>query len=125
MINDDLKEDQLLKSATQWQHKPRQRCFRAGNEAAAFLRCHQRQWTRNAALVDAWEALIPPGLKPWCRIDSCAANVLTVRAAPGPYMHQLQMMRHELIEALNRQCPSAAIRKIRIIPLQDRDKDTQ
>jgi len=122
-VNDELKQDRLLRSATQWQKKPAARCFRADQEATAFLQRRAAQLKRNALLVDAWEALIPPGLKPWCRLDSYAGHVLTIQAAPGPYMHQLQMMRNELLAELHRCCPTAAVRKLRIIPMKDSNED--
>lgn len=122
-MDDSVKQDKLLRSATQWQRKPALQCVTAGDEAASFLQRRKRQFDKNAALVDAWEALVPPGLKSWCRLDSCSAQTLTVQAMPGPYMHQLQIMQHELLAELHRRCPSAGIRKLRIIPLKENSED--
>ncbi len=122
-MSDTLKEDKLLRSAVQWQYRPRSYCCRADNEAAGFLARHKRRLQRNAALVDAWEAIVPPGLKPWCRLDSVAGQVLTIQAAPGPYMHQIQIMQYELLAELRRQCPAAGIRKLRVIPLKETNED--
>ncbi|NLK41396.1 MAG: DUF721 domain-containing protein [Planctomycetes bacterium] len=116
-------QEKLLKSATQWQKKPVVRCFEAGREAAFFLQQRAGQLNRNALLVDAWEELIPPGLKRWCRLDSLTGHVLTVQAAPGPYMHQLRIMQNELLAELARRCPQAAVRKLRIIPLKQYDEE--
>lgn len=115
----DAEEDRLLKSATQWQKRPRRVCYQAGEEADKFLRRTQRDFSKNTALVDAWDSIIPPGLKPWCRLDRRAGNVLTIQATPGPYLHQLVMMQHELLDELHRRCPAAGIQKLRIIPLKD------
>ncbi len=122
-MSDTTKEDKLLRSAVQWQYRPRSYCSCAGDEAAGFLGRRKRHFQRNAALVDAWEAIVPPGLKAWCRLDSVAGQVLTIQAAPGPYMHQLRMMQSELVEELHRRCPRAGVRKLHLIPLKDNDKE--
>lgn len=119
----DEKQDALLKSATQWQAKPYSRCRRVGEEAELFLCRGQREYSKNALLVEAWNDLIPQGLKPYCRLDKRAGNVLTIQAAPGPYMHQIQMMQSELLAELHRQCPSVGIQKLRIIPLKDNGRE--
>ena len=120
MMNES-EQDKLLRSATQWQRRPRMRCYRAGDEAELFLRRGQRDFSKNASLVDAWESTLPPGLLPWCRLDRRVGNVLTIQAAPGPYMHQLRMMQNELIAELHRRCPAAGVRKLHLIPLKDDD----
>lgn len=111
-------EDKLLKSSTQWQKKPRASEVRLGNEAASFLKRHHRQFAKNAALTDAWEEVLPAGLKPYCRLDSFQGGVLTVQAATGPYMHQLQLMQSELIAELARRCPRVPITKLHIHPMK-------
>lgn len=118
-MNEKANEDQLLQSATQWQKKSFMSCRRAGDEAAQFLRRNERDYNRNAALVDAWESIVPPGLKPWCRLDRRDGNVLTIQAAPGPYMYQITMMQDELLEELHRRCPGAGVQKLRIISLKE------
>ncbi len=122
-MSDDKKQDNLLLSATQWQKKPLLHCRRAGDEAAVFLRRHEYDYIRNASLVDVWESIIPPGLKPWCRLDRRVGNLLTIQAMPGPYMHQLIMMQNELLEELHHRCPGAGVQKLRIIPLKDENEE--
>jgi predicted nucleic acid-binding Zn ribbon protein len=122
-VRNNEKQEKLLQSATQWQKKPYSRCQRIGEEAALFLRRNQKEYNKNAALVDVWDALIPQGLKPYCRLDRRAGNVLTIQAAPGPYMHQVQLMQCELLEELHRRCPGAGIQKLRIIPLKDESQE--
>lgn len=119
----DAEQEKLLKSATQWQKKAVLRCRRAGDEAALFLRRNERNYSKNTTLVDTWDSLIPPGLKRWCRLDRRVGNELTIQAAPGPYMHQIRMMQCELLEELQRRCPSAGIRKLRIIPLKENNEE--
>ncbi len=111
-------EDNLLKSATRWQKRPPVTWRRAGETAEIFLRRNQRDLNRNAAIVDAWDSIIPPGLKPHCRLDRRVGGQLTVQATPGPYMHQLQMMQRELLDELNHRCRTD-IQKLRIVPMND------
>ena len=118
-MSDDKKQDNLLLSATQWQKRSLLHCRRAGDEAICFLRRHERDYNRNASLIDAWESILPPGLKPWCRLDRRTGNVLIIQAAPGPYMHQMNLMQGELLDELHRCCPEAGIQKLRIIPLKN------
>ena len=88
-----------------------------------MLRRRAAQFNRNTAVVDAWERIVPPGLKRWCRLDSCSGNVLTIQAAPGPYMYQLQLMQNDVLAELQRCCPSAGIQKLRIIPWKTNNED--
>ncbi|MHC4237408.1 MAG: DciA family protein, partial [Planctomycetota bacterium] len=68
---------------------------------------------------DAWEAVVPPTLKRFCRLDKRAGNTLFVQAQPGPYMHQLQMLSGELLEQIQRAAPRCGIRKIRVTVIQN------
>ena len=111
-------EDKLLKSATQWQKRPPTTWKRAGDVAELFLRRSKRDLSKNAALVDAWNSVIPPGLKPFCRLHRRVGGQLTIQAMPGPYMHQLQMMQRELLNELNCRCHTD-IQKLRILPMDD------
>lgn len=122
-MSNDEKQEKLLHSATQWQKKPYSRCRRLGEEAASFLQRNQKEYNKNADLVDVWETLIPQGLKPYCRLDRRTGNVLTIQAAPGPYMHQIQLMQNELLNELHRQCPRVGIQKLRIIPLKENSQE--
>ena len=114
-------EDRLLTSSAQWQKKAKASEVRVGNEAASFLKRHQRLFAKNAALVDAWEALVPAGLKPHCRLEQYSGGVLTVQAKPGPYMHQLQLMQTELIAAMAQRCPKTPITKLRLCPMKSEE----
>lgn len=63
----------------------------------------QHQWQRDghlAALWQAWPRLAGPQLAPHCRPLSLVGGVLTVGAAPGPWLQGLQYTRHQLLGAL-------------------------
>jgi len=63
----------------------------------------QQAWQRNdhlAALWQAWPRLAGPQLAPHCRPLTLQAGLLTVGAAPGPWLQALQYNRHQLLGAL-------------------------
>lgn len=102
-----------------WQAKPRRSGAGLGGEVASYLERRTRELEKNAAIVDAWEAIVPPGLKPFCRLDKRAGNVLFVAAMPGPYMHQVKVMAPELLEAIKRAAPRCGIAKIQVVAMEE------
>ena len=63
----------------------------------------QHQWQREghmAALWQAWPRLAGAQLAPHCRPLTLVAGVLTVGAAPGPWLQGLLYTRHQLLGAL-------------------------
>ena len=74
--------------------------------ASAVGRCLeqlQQQWQREghlAALWQAWPRLAGPQLAPHCRPLQLQAGLLTVGAAPGPWLQALQYNRHQLLGAV-------------------------
>ena len=63
----------------------------------------QQQWRRDghlAALWQAWPRLDGAQLAPHCRPLSLVGGVLTVGAAPGPWLQGLLYTRHQLLGAL-------------------------
>jgi len=113
-----MDEDKQLKGATGWQYRPRRTDSRLGNEVLSYLKQHDREFTKNAAIMDAWNSVVPPSLQPYCRLDKRAGNTLYLQAMPGPYMHQLQMLSGELLERIRQLAPRCGVQKIRIIPLK-------
>jgi predicted nucleic acid-binding Zn ribbon protein len=62
-----------------------------------------REWEREgnlAALWQAWPRIAGPQLAPHCRPLQWQAGLLTVGAAPGPWLQALQYNRHQLLGAL-------------------------
>jgi predicted nucleic acid-binding Zn ribbon protein len=62
----------------------------------------QEQWRREgnlAALWQAWPRLVGAQLAPHCRPLSLVGGVLTVGAAPGPWLQGLLYTRHQLLGA--------------------------
>jgi predicted nucleic acid-binding Zn ribbon protein len=70
---------------------------------SACLEDLQRQWQRDghlAALWQAWPRLAGAQLAPHCRPLTLQGGVLTVGAAPGPWLQGLLYTRHQLLGAL-------------------------
>jgi hypothetical protein len=118
-----MDEEQQLKSALNWQYKPRHTESLLGSEVSSYLKRRQRTLTRNASIVDVWEAVVPLGLQPFCRLDKCMGNTLYVQATAGPYMHQLQMLSGELLERIKQQIPNCGIQKIKVIPSKNNNME--
>jgi predicted nucleic acid-binding Zn ribbon protein len=63
----------------------------------------EQQWQHEgslAALWQAWARIAGPQLAPHCRPLQLQAGLLTVGAAPGPWLQALQYNRHQLLGAL-------------------------
>jgi hypothetical protein len=48
-------------------------------------------------------------------------NTLYIKAQPGSYMHQVQMLAGELLEQIRRQIPRSGVQKIKVIPFTEDD----
>lgn len=75
----------------------------------------QQAWLREdhlAALWQAWPRLAGAQLAPHCRPLSLQSGVLTVGAAPGPWLQALQYNRHQLLGALRG--AGFAVREVRV-----------
>lgn len=67
------------------------------------LQALHHDWRRHghlAALWQDWPRLAGPQLAPHCRPLRLQARMLTVGAAPGPWLQALQYNRHQLLAAL-------------------------
>jgi len=95
---------------------PRQQSRRIGNlsllvaapmppasAVASCLEAMEQQWQRDghlAALWQAWPRIAGVQLAAHCRPLHLQAGLLTVGAAPGPWLQALQYHRHQLLGAL-------------------------
>jgi hypothetical protein len=118
-----MDEEKRLKGASSWQYKPRHTESCLGDVAGLYLKQRNRALTKNAAIVDAWEAVVPPTLQPFCRLEKRVGNTLYLQAEPGPYMHQAQMLSGELLERLKCQAPRCGIQKIRVVPTRNHNRE--
>jgi predicted nucleic acid-binding Zn ribbon protein len=75
----------------------------------------QRDWQRGgglAALWRSWPKLVGEQLAPHCRPLRLQGGVLTVGAAPGPWLQALQYNRHQLLGSLR--AAGFAVRAVRV-----------
>jgi predicted nucleic acid-binding Zn ribbon protein len=75
----------------------------ASTPLAACLERLQQDWQREgnlAALWQAWPRIAGPQLAPHCLPLTLQGGILSVGAAPGPWLQALQYNRHQLLGAL-------------------------
>jgi hypothetical protein len=111
-----MDEDSELKGALGWQYRPKRTETRLGEEASSYLKQRNRTLMKNAIVVDLWDEIFPPSLKPFCSLETRVGNTLYIQAQPGPYMHQAQMLTDELLDRMNQLAPHCGIQKIRVVP---------
>ena len=66
-------------------------------------------------LNEAWSQLLPVEMIKRCRIADLAAGVLTVEVDSPSYMYELRISSHQLVEHLQRECPEAKLRAMKIV----------
>lgn len=81
-----------------------------------YLSNRQREFKKNATVVDNWRELLPGQLRENCSIESISGGVMKVAVEPGPYMHELGLMSSELIRCLQQISPGSGVTKIKLVP---------
>lgn len=92
----------------------------AAEGLGACLADLQRQWQREghlAALWQQWPRLAGAQLAPHCRPLTLVGGVLTVGAAPGPWLQGLLYTRHQLLGVLRG--AGFAVREVRVRQVHD------
>ncbi len=117
-----MEEDDLLRGAASWQYQRKDTSSRLGQEITSYLDRRNRDFIKNAAIVDAWQDVVPELMRPYCRLDKRDGNTLTVQVAPGPYMHQMQMQADEIIDRIKQAVPRCGIQKLRLIPMRQHEE---
>ncbi|HIJ72073.1 MAG TPA: DUF721 domain-containing protein [Planctomycetes bacterium] len=88
---------------------------RLGLNTRAYLDKQGALLRRNCAVVDVWEEVLPTNLYEHCRLSGISGGVLRIETEPGPYMHQMSMVRDELLEHIQNRCRASGIKKIAIV----------
>lgn len=70
------------------------------------------------SVAQAWEDLLPGGLRAHCRIGGVGNGCLKILADGSSYMFELQLCKAVLLRELQRVCPSAKIRRIDVAMLR-------
>jgi len=68
--------------------------------------------THYDSVAQAWEELLPGGLRAHCRIAGMGNGCLKVLADGSSYLFELQLCKAVLLRELQRVCPAAKIRRI-------------
>ena len=82
---------------------------------ASCLESLQQDWCRDGHLAGLWRdwpRIAGPQLAPHCRPLQLQGGLLTVGAAPGPWLQALQYNRHQLLGALR--AAGFAVRDVRV-----------
>jgi len=66
-------------------------------------------------LGEAWAQLLPPEMVRHCRVVDLSAGQLTVEVDSPSYMYELRISSHQLVEHLQRECPEAKLRAMKIV----------
>lgn len=68
--------------------------------------------SRYDSVAQAWENLLPGGLRAHCRIGGVGNGCLKILADGSSYLFELQLCKAVLLAELQKLCPSARIRRI-------------
>lgn len=85
---------------------------RMGDVAAAFVEGLAPMPTRYDSVAEAWESLLPGGLRMHCRIAGLRNGCLKVVVDGSSYMYELQLCKAVLLRELQHLCPAARVRRI-------------
>jgi len=66
------------------------------------------------SVTQAWEGLLPEGLRAHCRIAGVSNGCLKIAADGSSYMFELQLCKAVLLRELQRLCPAARVRRIEV-----------
>jgi len=75
-------------------------------------------------LTAAWNKLLPHELQQHCRIADLTAGHIKIAVDSAPHRYELQLAGADLLEELQKQCPTARIKTIKFIPGSLNHSDT-
>lgn len=76
---------------------------RLGADIQGYLGKNRSLLNRNASIVDIWGGILPAEFYKHSHLAGISGGVLRVEVEPGPYMHELRIMKDELLEHLQNQ----------------------
>ena len=85
-----------------------------GDLLTGFAKRLEPAHERYDSVTQAWDTLLPGGLRAHCRVAGLANGCLRIVADESTYRYELQLCQGLLLEELKRVCPSAKIRRIDI-----------
>jgi len=87
---------------------------RLGDLVPGFVQRLSPLSTQYDSVAQAWEGLVPQGLRSHCRIAAVSNGCLKIAAEGSAYLFELQLCKAVLLRELQRQCPSSRLRRIDI-----------
>lgn len=110
-----MDEDGRLRSVIKWRMRP-DRAEKLGDTLSRFMKGRVLpQQARFGPVVELWEQLLPVELSQHCKIADISGGQLKVRVDSSSYMYELQLCSSELLENLQRLCPRARIKQIKLV----------
>jgi len=110
-------EDEQLRGTVKWQRKRHlDRAVRLGDVAKELMENRiSPQQARFGPISELWSQLLPDELRRHCKIAGISGSQLRVLVDLPAYMYELQLCSSELLSELQRQCPRAHIKKIKLV----------
>ena len=88
---------------------------RIGEFVAGFVEALERVPARCDSLSEALQGLLPPPMRGHCRLGEISGGSIKIVADSASYMYELQLCKTELLEELQRLCPSAGLRRVQVV----------
>lgn len=85
-----------------------------GEVASGLLASLTPLHERCSSVGQAWEQVLPPGLRAHCRIGGFKGGCLRIVVDGASYMYELQLCKAELLKELQRLCPGTGLRRVQI-----------
>jgi hypothetical protein len=92
----------------------RSEACRIGDLVCGFVERLSPVCSRYESVGQAWEELLPTGLRAHCRIAGVSKGCLKVAADGSSYLFELQLCKAVLLRELQRLCPAARVRRIEV-----------
>jgi hypothetical protein len=109
-------EEKLLCSTVGQSRSPKRSASRLGASARTYLNAKGPQLKKNAIVVDTWRQILPHELHRHCSLTGIYGGTLQLEVEPGPYMHEMRLVKSELLEHLQDHCRRAGIKRIVLFP---------
>ena len=111
---DDL--EQLCQSV-RWRSKRKyNRSERLSDTLSKLVDNHiSPQQARFAAVSEFWNGFLPAELRRHCKIDDIQGSQLKVNIKSPSYANELRWCKSELLERMQRECPQAKIKDIKLV----------
>lgn len=87
---------------------------RIGEIVSGFVETLAPLQSQYDSVAQAWDSLLPVGLRAHCRIAGVTNGCLKVAAEGSSYMYELQLCKPLLLRELQRLCPAARISRIEV-----------